>query len=323
MSTGVAMVCADPLSPGLVRRLPQCFRSYARYVPESALRRYATKRLMSLVSNPDSSVTTIRRNGSIRGLACWRKLRWDTEMFGFPAARLELVLYEGDYHEGRATVSDLIQRIVGDCRAAGVEHIVARIDANDLPTLHALEREGFEIIDGILTFSLRLPRERILPPASGFEIRHFQRTDLDDVLAIARSAYVFDRFHADPSLTREIADRVTETWVRCSCSGDADAVILACYAGTLAAYVTCNIHKETSDVLGTTFATIGMVATHSDFRGKGAGTCATIGALNWFQQQGVDVVEVGTQLANVAASRLYESNGFRLTASHLTLRRSI
>jgi dTDP-4-amino-4,6-dideoxy-D-galactose acyltransferase len=323
MSTEIAMVSADPLSPGLVRRLPQSFRSYARYVPEAALRRYATSRVTSLISNPDAFVSVVRKNGVMRGLACWRKLLWDTQMFGFPAARLELLLYDGDYHEGRAIVSDLTQGVVEGCRAAGIVHIIARIDANDLPSLHVLEKEGFETIDGILTFSLRLPQERIIPTATGFEIRHFQQADLEDVLSIARSAYVFDRFHADPSLTREIADKVNETWVRSSCMGASDAVILACHSGTLAAYVTCSIHKETSDVLGTTFATIGMVATHSEFRGKGAGTCATIGALNWFQQQSVDVIEVGTQVGNVAASRLYESNGFRLTASHLTLRKSI
>jgi ribosomal protein S18 acetylase RimI-like enzyme len=49
----------------------------------------------------------------------------------------------------------------------------------------------------------------------------------------------------------------------------------------------------------------------------------TYSALDWFRDQGVDIVEVGTQLRNIAASRLYESCGFRLVASSLSLRRWI
>jgi ribosomal protein S18 acetylase RimI-like enzyme len=49
----------------------------------------------------------------------------------------------------------------------------------------------------------------------------------------------------------------------------------------------------------------------------------TRGALDWFRDQGVDIVEVGTQLSNIPASRLYESCGFRLVASSLSLRKWI
>jgi dTDP-4-amino-4,6-dideoxy-D-galactose acyltransferase len=323
VSTAVAMGHAEALPPSLVGRLPQSFRSYARYVPEVALCRYALNHIQTVVSSHESSVVVVRERGVMLGLACWRKLRWDTEMFGFPAARLDLLLCDGDYHQGLATATELIEGVIKDCKASRIIHLVARIDSDELLSLHALEQQGFETIDGVLTFSLRLSQTKITPARTDLVIRLFQQSDLEEVLSIARSAYVFDRFHADRTLTPEIADKVNETWVRNSCLGDSDAVIVTCNGRKVVAYATCNIHRDTSSLLGTTFASIGMVATRSDFRGQGAASCATAGTLDWCQRNGVDVVEVGTQLRNLAASRLYESNGFRLTATHLTLRKSI
>ena len=65
------------------------------------------------------------------------------------------------------------------------------------------------------------------------------------------------------------------------------------------------------------------MATALDARGRGIAKATTYGALDWFREQGVDIVEVGTQLRNIPASRLYEACGFRLVASSLSLRKWI
>jgi hypothetical protein len=47
----------------------------------------------------------------------------------------------------------------------------------------------------------------------------------------------------------------------------------------------------------------------------------TIAALRWFRQARCQWVEVGTQLANIHASRVYQAAGFRLVRSSLTFRK--
>jgi RimJ/RimL family protein N-acetyltransferase len=46
-----------------------------------------------------------------------------------------------------------------------------------------------------------------------------------------------------------------------------------------------------------------------------------VGSLRWFATHGMETVEVGTQLRNIPAARLYESLGFRLAGASLTLRK--
>ena len=90
---------------------------------------------------------------------------------------------------------------------------------------------------------------------------------------------------------------------------------------TVLGYVTCRIDRETSQALGIRFASILMVATRQQARRRGVAQACTSAALDWFRANDVDVVEVGTQLSNIPAARLYEKNGFRMAASSFTLRK--
>ncbi len=204
-----------------------------------------------------------------------------------------------------------------------MRHITARVNAGDIASIEALQRNGFELIDGIQTFSLRLSERHAAPAREdSFDLRLFEESDLPQVLDLARTAYTHDRFHLDSAIGQETADRVNEMWLRNSCNGQiADAVVVACAGSTVLGYVTCRIDKEATRVLGIGCGEIGMVATISQARKSGVASAATYSSLDWFASQGIEVVEVGTQLRNIAAARLYERCGFRLTAVNYTWRK--
>ncbi len=257
-----------------------------------------------------------------KALGCWRKLPWDSEHFGFPAARLEILVSHGDYRESRQRKAALLEEILERCRSHGIRHLVTRVDAEDLSSIHALQHAGFEMIDGIQTFSRRLTEAPRGPGNDGFHLRPFEMQDLEQVLAVARSSYRYDRFHADPALATETADAVNEAWLRNSCLGTAaDAVLLARAGSEVLGYVTCKIDREAKPKLGVSFGSIVMVATAEHARRRGVARAATYGALDWFHRNGVQIVEVGTQLSNIPAGRLYEECGFRLIGVSLTFRR--
>jgi GNAT superfamily N-acetyltransferase len=125
-------------------------------------------------------------------------------------------------------------------------------------------------------------------------------------------------------LSEEQANAVHVQWMRSSCRGlAADAVFLAADGDLVQGYVTCKIDRDTLSVLGLSFGAIVLVATAPEFRGRGVAQQTTQYALQWFWDQNVRIVEVGTQLRNIGAGRVYEKAGFRLTNVSLTFRRDL
>lgn len=255
----------------------------------------------------------LRRIETPVGTAAWRTLEWDSEQFGIPAARLDLLEASGSYSDARAHNRELLNTVLAQCREGGIRHLSARVDTGDLAAIAALEEAGFELIDGIQTFRLRI-RGNLMPAPSG--TRLFEPRDLPEVLEIGRTAFIFDRFHADPALPPVVADRVNECWTRNCCLGiAAEAVVVAQEEGRVASYVTCQADRQAS------IGIIILVATAVWARGRGAARRASSAALHWFGGQGLEAVEVGTQLRNIPAARLYEGLGFRLTRTSLTFRK--
>jgi RimJ/RimL family protein N-acetyltransferase len=234
-----------------------------------------------------------------------------------------MLLHAGDYRAAREGKASLASELVKEWQHSHMHHLTARVDAGDLSTLHVLEEAGFEIIDGIQTLSLRLSDAARPASCEGLEVRAFRPADLEAVLAIARTAYVYDRFHADAALADGVADAINEEWTRNCCLGRAaDHVVVAVEGGRVVGYVTCKVDRRSADDLGVCFGSIVLVATTAEeARGRGAARQATLGALEWFRRQGVGVVEVGTQLRNIPAARLYEGCGFRQAGVSLTLRK--
>jgi ribosomal protein S18 acetylase RimI-like enzyme len=246
------------------------------------------------------TVNTTRANTT------WRRLEWDSAKFGFPAARLE-----------SGWERDRLPEIVAECRRAGIRHLTARCDADDLAAVHALERARFQLLDGIQTFALELS-EAAMPARGAVEVRDFLDGDRAQVLAIARESFVYDRFHADAALEPGVADRVNEDWVDNCCRGImADAVFVAEEAGVIQGFVTCKMDAARHT------GVIGMVATLGSARRRGIAREITVEALRWFYHGGAFWVEVGTQLANIPAARLYCGLGFKPVSVALTFRRTL
>lgn len=310
-----------PLEPLLADISRELSRAYREWGSEETVARHHESRIAALLKDPACYVAVANQGSRPAGIAAWRVLPWDTGQFGFPAAKIDLLAAPGAYRQSRDVQSALLRRILRDAAAQHVRHLTARVDAGSMATIHALEGCRFETIDGIQTFAFHLGS---IPPdcPSDVETRLFRDADLEQVLAISRRAYILDRFHADPALERAQADAIHEEWVRNSCLGiTAEAVVVACDGDRVLGYETCLVDRGAASSLGMEPGSIGLVATSEEARGRGVATAATCAALKWFRDQKVELVEVGTQLRNIPASRLYEKCGFRLARVSLTLRR--
>jgi dTDP-4-amino-4,6-dideoxy-D-galactose acyltransferase len=271
----------------------------------------------------DGGAWIVVQENHVRAFGCFRKLPWDSQQLRMPAARIDYLLAAGSYNEQRATKEMLLEELLVEAQNLGVWHMSVRVDASDLSTLHVLEEAGFITVDGILTFALNFKEHVAVRPAGDFKIRLATAADAAATAELARTAYVYDRFHADPFIDRELADDLHANWVRNSCEGKAaDAVLIAEDESGMLGFITCKVPSDSSrNSPNSRTGTILLVATAVRARARRVGYSLTMAALEWFRRSGCETVEVGTQLSNIPASRLYQTCGFRLRATSVSLRR--
>ena len=292
----------------------------ARWFSVDQIRNLVRERSVAAIYGPEARVYAAKENNSLLGMASWVPLPWDTGLLQLSTARMDLLPCIAS--SGAASLQKhLITSILEDCSASGIQYVTTRTPAVEHLSIHALESAGFQLIDGIQTFGRKLDGA-VQTPQPGLTVRQFQPADIDEVCRIARSAYRYDRFHNDPVIDKDQADMLHETWVRNSCLGTAaDGVVVAVESGRVAGFVTCKIDRSAEKHIGSAIGTIVLVATAPEFQAKGIGRAATLGALEWFRERDVNFVEVGTQITNIPATRLYENAGFGYLGSVLTYRR--
>lgn len=185
----------------------------------------------------------------------------------------------------------------------------ARVPVADVTRVRELTRRGFSVVDVGVT--LRHEREEPRGGGGQVEVVEAAADHADRLLAIAGSCFRYSRFHLDPSIPDELADRVKREWVRSYVEGRRGSALLAAVAGgrplgflaVLGAGDACVI-----DLIGVDAA--------EQRRGVGG---ALVSAFVDRYASAAPALQVGTQIANVPSLRLYERHGFRVESAAYVL----
>lgn len=313
--------------PSLVELLDAYpYKPYSGYTrwPEAGLQNLYRSRVKSIVEDPSGFTWLAMDDCALNGLISLTPLKWDSERLGMSAIRLENFICLDEDKNVDGARKRLLAKAFHFCQKKGYQYVVVRQDAGDLGAVQALESAGFITLDGILTFSTQVGEAVGNESPNNVELRIAGTSECEAASKIARDAFVYDRFHADPAISRATADELHGDWLGNSCNGlAADAVLVAVDQGAVLGFITCKLQKDTHHHLGTLIGSIVLVATAPDARRRGIGRALTFAALDWFRDQTVNFVEVGTQIRNIPASRLYENCGFRLVGSSVSLRKII
>lgn len=301
------------------------FHPYGNYrdLSPNHLRQYNLQRL-----HPDTRCWMAESAG-IRMLLGILDTDWDTEQLGFPCARVEIISITGSENKltGKSdTVRELTKSVLKamhqDCCTRGIQYLIARIPSTAFEVAQILQQNGYLLVDGLINYHCDLSS----PISDTTNIpdivfRQGKMEDMAQCLDIASQSYTLDRFHSDPLISKERADQVHRLWVENSFRKiSADQVWVAEYQQNAHAYYTGSIDKVSQQVFPDTIGHIGLVAAGQAVRGKEVATALCVFALHGFRQMGVRHVEVGTQIANIAAQRIYQKAGFRPVNSFLTFR---
>lgn len=194
--------------------------------------------------------------------------------------------------------------------------ISSRVGTLATDALEAMQNSGFRLMECYLTLSHDLADE----VAAGGEIRVFREDDLARLTAIAGTSFALDRFHLDPELPRELADRSRVEWVANGCRGRSEAVYVSGPPGEASGFVLCT-SSRTENGEGT--GRLDLMGVDPAQRRRGLGRALTRAFLAHCRRSGYARGLVGTQAHNTASLRTYEAEGFRIAASHYSLHRHI
>ncbi len=181
--------------------------------------------------------------------------------------------------------------------------VCTKADCRDIPSVHALELLGFRLVDTNVV--LEKPRDAT-PPAESLGVRFARPEDEGAVARIAGGGFSLTRFHLDPLLA-DSADIIKESWARNFFRGRrGDHMVVAVADGEVAGFNQLLLGAD-----GT--LTIDLIAVDARFRRRGLGAAMIRFAETHLPT--ATIVRVGTQIANTASLRLYESLGFRVARS--------
>jgi len=230
-------------------------------------------------------------------------LEWDSEFFGRRIARTKIP---------RLT-NELVGRIEEWCALERVECLYFLADSSDQLTTRLAQSRRFRFVDAKLTFE-RLRERGEIGKAPQLPVREAEERDIPALREIARGAHRDSRFYYDGNFTERQCDELYETWIEKSCRGWAQKVFVAGGGAAAEGYVTCHLRDSR-------IGQIGLVGVSETARGKGLGRNLVAHAVRWFEQEGVEKIQVVTQGRNVAAQRLYQRCGFATSSMEVWFHR--
>lgn len=221
------------------------------------------------------------------------RLPWDTDFFGVNIATL---------HPTRINEA-VVDYALRECRKDKIDCLYYRCDCHDPVSVALAERRGFHFVDIRMTFQRRIEAQPPLPRRA-YAIRPARPADLPQLMAIASTSYVFSRYFFDRRFPNSICEKFYANWIKKSCKGYSDAVIVAAKGREVLGYISCSMRAGAK-------AGIDLVSVAPGAEGAGVGKALVRASLDWAGARGAASMEVVTQGRNYAAQRLYQSCGFK------------
>ena len=170
---------------------------------------------------------------------------------------------------------------------------------------------GFEFITATVTYKHSFNGGRTfyhLLKRGGEDLRKQQAISIEDQIdcvEIARTSFIYDRFHLDSRINKHKADMIKSYWVyNYLTSKRGESLFVYRVSGKIVGFL-ASYSKGTTDG---TIGVIDLIAVDSKYRGQGIATMLVNTFL--YEYSYCPYVIVGTQTTNLPSIRLYDSRAF-------------
>lgn len=252
----------------------------------------------------------------LAGAASFEPLPFDTELYGFPMAKIGFLEAPGDYEKAQQVQNVLLQKVFEICREKQIAHLSVRALPDQTALIHTLEKNGFYMVAGLLSLALEMKKFRYAGNKSSAVIRPFKPEDLEPLCEISRISFGnpkdwLDKAHADPNLPKEKSDELYVRWFRNCCNGSqAEQVLVAELDGKPAGYIALKLDGGGRLKCGYRSGSIPLNAVDPEYRKAGIYSALVQEGLKWFAGR-VDWVTIKTQVTTLAVQRTWQKLGAR------------
>lgn len=233
----------------------------------------------------------------------WSLQKFDTEHFGFRIAKITHIAN----NSSPKIITESIKKLLSEFKADKIQYATYRLNASDFTIIHALEEKSFIFVDGTIALKLN----NAIPDRDSD--KHIRKATINDIPVLRElAATVFDctRFYTDPFISKEKANGLYASWVENSVKGaTADRVLVWSENKIIEGFVTMQ-----------KIGHIPLIAVSKKAQGKGIAKKLIQATFNEFNTWKVKTIQIETQMTNIPALRSYQSCGFKITDSFLTLR---
>lgn len=199
-------------------------------------------------------------------------------------------------------VSDLkseeeLSGIISDAKENGYQHLNVKVAVGEKGMTNMFLKNGFILVDTQVTYQINTKYSSAYERDWGgvflddVVFRKYRSRDKLQIESIARDAYSLDQFHSDEKLPSQLCDDYYVEWIRNSCKGLADKVMVLSCGDTIAGYITLKYREGGC-------ASVGLAAVGKPFQQKGYFTFLIKQSLRMLYEEGIEYLYYGTQLAN-------------------------
>lgn len=192
---------------------------------------------------------------------------------------------------------------------SGAAFIQTKVPITDSTRADRLIRVGYSLVETAVVLEKAI---KPAPPHVG--VRFARPDDETSVRRIAGSVFRFSRFHMDPAIPLDAANRIKEDWAGNFFSGSRGThMVVQEDAGAVVGFLLLIIQNDT--------LIIDLVGVSAGAQGRGYGRSMIDFAAN--NIDGPHRFLVGTQLCNVPSLAYYNGHGFRVVDARYSLHRHI
>ena len=231
--------------------------------------------------------------------------RWLAAVMDRPAFRVEF--------RGVGDQAADVDAIAGHIRQQQRAFYYSKVDVNRIDVARRLGALGFFVADTNVCLRLDRPTS-VAFDFPGVSVGDVAASDAALVLEVAGSAFRYTRFHQDPFIGADLAHAIKRAWCSSYLNGQrGDRLFVAKVDGRVAGFLAA----LTVDPGGNR-AIIDLIGVAPAFQRRRVGSALTAAFIAHYRDR-ASMLQVGTQVANVASIRLYERFGFSLVSSEYVL----
>lgn len=235
-------------------------------------------------------------------------LDWDSNIFNKKIGLFSICYGRLD----KATSNKIMNTVDQFYIKENYECIFTKLSTDDYYTAHILENSGYNLMDSIITLKKKLTLDSEIKDNINCDIKLLDEADIDNVTKIIDNLYSYGRFFVDEKLDKENVNELYKQWITNEIKNSDVDVIGINKNNKLIGFMSCkykvNDIKELEGV-------INLVGIDKLYQGIGIGKELMNSVLNYLKNKNIGIVNVGTQINNIAAINFYISNGFSVVGS--------